>query len=65
MRAYAENHNIFRKQVKTAFPATLEKVVLITPLVTWYLQHGLEVAHIYQFVEHQPSRSWDFWTGCL
>jgi len=58
MRAYAESHNIFRKPVKTLISSYFgEKVFLITPLVKWYLQHGLQVTRIYQFVDYQPRKS--------
>ena len=31
-----------------------EKILLASPLVKWYLEHGLEVTHIYQVVEYTP-----------
>ena len=50
MKAYAESHNIFRRPVKSPISSYFrEKVFLITPLVRWYLQHGLRVTRIYQF----------------
>jgi len=60
MRAYAESHNIFRKPVKSLICSYFgEKVFWITPFVRWYLQHGLQVTRIYQFVEYQPSKSFE------
>jgi len=60
MRAYAESHNIFRKPVNSLISSYFgEKVFLITPLVRWHLQHGLQVTRIYQFVEYQPSKSFE------
>ena len=32
-----------------------EKILLSTPLLKWYLQHGLEVTHIYQVIEYIPK----------
>ena len=33
-----------------------EKVLIITPLLLWYLEHGLIVTRIYQLVEFNPIR---------
>ena len=33
-----------------------EKILIATPLLKWYLEHGLEVTKIYQVVEFKPSR---------
>ena len=33
-----------------------ERILLATPLLKWYLQHGLEVTHVYQVVEYTPKR---------
>ena len=30
------------------------KILLATPLIKWYLAHGLEVTRIYQVVEYTP-----------
>ena len=32
-----------------------EKVLLSTPLLKWYLEHGLIVTHVYQVVEYNPK----------
>ena len=32
------------------------KILLITPLVKWYVQHGIEVTKIHQLIEFQPKR---------
>ena len=31
-----------------------DKMLLAFPLIKWYLDHGLEVTHIYQAVEYTP-----------
>ncbi|XP_063687079.1 uncharacterized protein LOC134820563 [Bolinopsis microptera] len=33
-----------------------EKILIITPLLIWYVQHGLEVTDIHQVIEFAPSR---------
>ena len=32
-----------------------EKMLLATPLLQWYLAHGLVVDHVYQIIEYQPN----------
>lgn len=34
-----------------------EKILLITPLLQWYLEHGLIVTRIYQVIEFNPVRA--------
>ena len=31
-----------------------DKILLATPLLRWYLDHGLEVTHVYQVIEYDP-----------
>ena len=31
-----------------------DKILLATPLLRWYLVHGLEVTHVYQVIEYDP-----------
>lgn len=33
------------------------KILLITPLLRWYIQHGLVVTKIYQFIEFSPKKA--------
>ena len=33
------------------------KILLITPLLRWYIEHGLLVTKIYQFIEFCPKRA--------
>lgn len=35
------------------------KILIATPLLRWYLQHGIEVTKIYQVVEYQKSRCFE------
>ena len=32
------------------------QILLATPLLKWYLNHGLEVTKIYQVIEYKPQR---------
>ena len=32
-----------------------EKILLATLLLKWYLEHGLEVTHVYQVIEYTPN----------
>ena len=32
-----------------------EKILLATPLLRWYLAHGLVVDHVYQIIEYEPK----------
>ncbi|XP_077969520.1 uncharacterized protein LOC144424266 [Styela clava] len=32
-----------------------DKILLATDLVRWYLDHGLHITHIYQFIEYEPK----------
>ena len=33
-----------------------KKILLATPLLRWYLEHGLEITHIYKVIEFTPLR---------
>ena len=37
-----------------------KKILLYTPLIEWYLQHGLRLTAVHQLIEYEPSRpfSW-------
>ena len=32
-----------------------KKILLYTPLIEWYLQHGLRLAAVHQLIEYEPS----------
>ena len=46
-----------RRSLIGSFFAT--KIMLATPLLKWYLAHGLEVPKIYQVVEYTPKRCFE------
>ena len=55
MRRYAEEHNIMtipRRMLVGSYYG--DKILLATPLLRWYLDHGIEVLHVYQVVEYDP-----------
>ena len=36
-----------------------EKILLTTPLAKWYLDHGLEITKIYEFIEYTPEKPFE------
>ena len=53
MHRYAEEHNIMatpRRMLVGSYRD--DKILLATPLLRWYMDHGLEVTHVYQIVEY-------------
>ena len=56
MRQYAEEHNILaRPRRMLAGSYRGNKILLTTPLLRWYLAHGLVVDHVYQVIEYEAS----------
>ena len=55
MQTFAEEQNIMPQPRRSLIGSYFgEKILLATPLIKWYLAHGLEVTHIYQVVEYTP-----------
>ena len=55
MKAFAEEQNIMPQARRSLIGSYCgEKVLLATPLIKWYLEHGLDVTHIYQVIEYTP-----------
>ena len=55
MRRYAEEHDIMKTPRRMLVGSYYgDKILLATPLLRWYLDHGLEVLHVYQVVEYDP-----------
>ena len=56
MQQYAIDHDIMstprRKLVASYYG---DKILLITPLLKWYLEHGLVVDHVYEIVEYERN----------
>ena len=56
MRDYAEEHDVMsapRRMLVGSYRG--DKILLSTPLLQWYLVHGLIVDHVYQVVEYEPK----------
>ena len=56
MRQYAEEHDIMstpHRMLVGSFHGI--KLLLATPLLRWYLAHGLVVVRVYQIVEYSPK----------
>ncbi|XP_078701249.1 uncharacterized protein LOC144927591 [Branchiostoma floridae x Branchiostoma belcheri] len=58
MKAYAEEHNLMSKPRRSLIGSMFgQKILLATPLLNWYLNHGLQVTRIYQVMEYRPKPS--------
>ena len=58
MRQYAEEHDILSKpRVMLVGSFRGVKILLTTPLLRWYLAHGLVVDRVYQVIEYEPNPS--------
>ena len=56
MRQYAEEHDILSKpRVMLVGSFRGVKILLATPLLLWYLAHGLVVDRVYQIIEYEPN----------
>ena len=56
MRDYAEEHDIMsapRRMLVGSYRGV--NILLSTPLLQWYLMHGLIVDHVHQVVEYEPK----------
>jgi hypothetical protein len=57
MQQHAIKHNLSEKPRKLLVGGMkAEKIMLATPLLKWYLEHGMLVTHIYQVVEFQSMK---------
>ena len=56
MRQYAEEYNILNKPRRMLVGSYRgDKILLATPLLRWYLTHGLVVDRIYQVIEYEAN----------
>ena len=56
MRQYAEENDILPKpRVMLVGSFRGVKILLATPLLRWYLAHGLVVDRVYQIIEYEPN----------
>ena len=57
MESYANEKKLLSQPRKTLVGSYFGKnMILITPLLQWYLQHGLVITDIQQVIEYQPQR---------
>ena len=66
MRQYAEEHDIMstpRRMLVGSYRG--EKILLTTPLLRWYLAHGLVVDRVYQIVEYSPKPCFQHFGECV
>ena len=56
MKTFAERNNIsFKHKRLLVGGLKARKILLATPLLKWYINHGLEISRIYQIVEFTPK----------
>ena len=56
MRQYAEEYNILNKPRRMIVGSYRgDNILLATPLLRWYLTHGLVVDHVYQVIEYEAN----------
>lgn len=56
MQLYAEENGYLQQPSRMLVGSYFgEKILLATPLLKWYLTHGLVVSRIYQVVEYEPK----------
>ena len=56
MRQYAEEYNILNKPRRMLVGSYRgDKILLATPLLRWYLTHGLVVDRVYQVIEYEAN----------
>ena len=52
MQQYAEEMNILNKPRRSLISSMFgNKLLLATPLLAWYLEHGLEVTRVYEVIK--------------
>ena len=57
MKIYKENteRKILKGTKKLLGVIKARKILLYTPLIEWYLQHGLRLTAVYQLIECEPG----------
>jgi hypothetical protein len=56
MKTYAEERGIMNQKRKCLIGSMYgETIMVISPLLKWYVQHGLKVTKIHQVVEYTPA----------
>ncbi len=56
MKDIAETNDLLKKPRKTLISSYHAKEILLTtPLLKWYLEHGLEVTRVHSFLEFEKA----------
>ena len=56
MKNFAEENNIMAQPRRSLIGSMKgEKILLATPVLKWYLEHGLEVTKVHQVIEFTPE----------
>jgi G:T-mismatch repair DNA endonuclease (very short patch repair protein) len=56
MKTYAEERNVMNEPRKSLIGSMYgEKIMVISPLLKWYVEHGFKVTQIHQVVEYTPA----------
>ena len=56
MRRYTEEHEILKRPQRSLLGSCRgETILLATPLLKWYMEHGLVVTRVYQVIEYDPK----------
>ena len=57
MKSVAEKHGMMKSPRRSLIGSMFgDKIVIITPLLKWYIHHGLVLTKIHQVVEYSPQR---------
>ena len=60
MEKFAVDNNLLSKPQKMLIRSYFaDKILLITPLLKWYINHGLEVTKIYEVVQYLPVKCFE------
>ena len=60
MSEFAKLHGMLKRPQKSLIGSFFEKkILLLTPLLKWYLDHGLMVTKVYQIVQYKPLRCFE------
>ena len=56
MKEYCEKHKLLSQPRRTLISSFRgDKILLATPLLRWYMDHGLKVTNVYQVIEYRPK----------
>ena len=60
MKGFAEENGLLKKPRRMLISSYFgEKILLTTPLAKWYLDHGLEITKIYEFIKYNPKKPFE------